>query len=173
MATWSGTKVRSSTTTLSFSKDSWSFCRARAGSCVSSVRTSLVAREWARHILCVRYSMTMVTTRWIKELSSPREARKKKVFLRSPLSVTRLEKNPARKVGRLWNLAGTFLKHWRIVQTWKRGLKGTNKKFALQKLLRLFTSIFDQKMPITARFSVSQEMWMLAYILSCAERHLR
>ena len=28
-----------------------------------------------------------------------------------------LKKNPARNVGRLWNLAGIFLKHWRIVQT--------------------------------------------------------
>ena len=28
-----------------------------------------------------------------------------------------LEKNPARNVERLWNLAGIFLKHWRIVQT--------------------------------------------------------
>ena len=69
------------------------------------------------------------------------------------------------------NLAGIFLKHLRIVQTQKRGLKGTNKKFPLQKLLLLFTSIFDLKIPITARFSIYQEMWTLAYILSCAERH--
>ena len=34
-----------------------------------------------------------------------------------PSSATLLEKNPARNVGRLWNLAGIFLKHWRIVQT--------------------------------------------------------
>ena len=43
--------------------------------------------------------------------------------------------------------------------------------FLLQKLLLLFTSIFDLKLPITARISIYQEMWKLAYILSWAERH--
>ena len=43
--------------------------------------------------------------------------------------------------------------------------------FLLQKLLQLFTSIFDLKLPITPRVSIYQEMCKLAYILSCAERH--
>ena len=61
----------------------------------------------------LRYSMT--TTRKVKDLCSPRGA-KKKVFLGTSSTVTLLEKNHARNVGQFWNFAGIFLDYRRIIQ---------------------------------------------------------
>ena len=61
----------------------------------------------------LRYSMT--TTRKVKDLCSPRGA-KKKVFLGTSSTVTLLEKNHARNVGQFWNFAGIFLDYRRIFQ---------------------------------------------------------
>ena len=102
----------------------------------------------------VRYSM--VTTRQTKELYSLHEARKK-VFLRSSSYVTLFKKSRQKRRTALKLGRNTFetLTHR---SNGERGLKGTNKKFPLQKLLLLFTSIFDLKMPKTARLSIYQKM---------------
>ena len=62
----------------------------------------------------LRYSMA--TTGKVKNLYSPRGA-KKKVFLGTSSTVTPLEENHARNVGQFWNLAGIFLDYRRIIQT--------------------------------------------------------
>ena len=73
---------------------------------------SCTARRHVRGML--RYSMT--TKRKVKDLCSPRGA-KKKVLLGTSSTVTLLEKNHAREVGQFWNLAGIFLDYRRIIQT--------------------------------------------------------
>ena len=62
----------------------------------------------------LRYSMT--TTRKVKDLCSPRGA-KKKVLLGTSSTATLLEKIHARNVGQFWNLAGILLDYRRIIQT--------------------------------------------------------
>ena len=159
--TRSGTKVRSSRSEKSrnfgWSNDSWrklAECGLTGNACIAVIASTVL-----------HCNNNVV----IKELYSLLEARRK-VFLRSSSSVTLSEKNPARNVGRLWNLAGIFLNidasFKRKKDDWKAQIKNS-----LCKNLLLFTSIFDLKMPITARFSIYQGMWMLAYILSFVERH--
>ena len=139
---------------------------------LTSTRITLtrVHRPAATCVGMLRYSMT--TTRKVKDLCSPRGARKK-VFLGTSSTVTLLEKKSrqeCRTVLKLCrNIFGLSTHHSNV----KKRIKSKNKKIPLQTLLLLFSSIFDLKRPTTTRFSISQKMWMLVYILSCVEKHLR
>ena len=82
------------------------FCKVRD-------RGSGVPAATCVYTYMLRYSMT--TTRKVKDLCSPRGA-KKKVFLGTSSIVTLLEKNHARNVGQFWNFAGIFLDYRRIIQ---------------------------------------------------------
>ena len=70
------------------------------------------------------------------------------------------------KLGR--NIFGLSTHHSNV----KKRFKKQGSKNPLQTLLLLFTYIFDLKRPTTKRLSISQNMWMLVYILSCVEKHL-
>ena len=105
---WSGKKVRRNNESHSWCLDADVLQSSRSRS------RGVCGRPAATCGDMLRYSMT--TTRKVKDLCSPRGA-KKKVFLGTSSTVTLLEKNHARNVGQFWNLAGILLDYQRIIQT--------------------------------------------------------